>query len=178
MASDKALQSGNEARALLYGDLVGSTALVAEAGDLIIRRFINIARSVTAEHKGTIVKVLGDGFFAIFDDVADALSFARDLHRSLSSATTPSGRALPVRISIHFGTVQIVDTSYGVDVRGENSMMVARLNSGAPADGVAISRAAMQRLPAEQRALFRPPEQELKGLPATTEYGVLDLRGR
>src|SRR5262245_16863842 len=143
--------AGTEDKALLFADIVGSTLLFGELGDLsasrIVTDFLNVAAEAATRHDGSITKVFGDGFVAIFDDVNHALAFARDLHRAQSSIATTAG-PLRVRFSIHLGKVQVMHTSYGREVVGTALNVAARLNTIAPPDGIAISRVAMQQLPA------------------------------
>lgn len=176
MTDEKAEKAGTFRRALLFADIVGSTSLIGEIGDLsareIIGKFMDAAQAAASRHNATIDKFFGDGFLALFEDVEHALAFARDVHQAQSAIVTTAG-PLRVRYSIHMGDVDVVRTSYGMEVTGEPLVVAARLNSITPPDSVAISRAAAQQLPVARRATLRFSTQRLKGLPI--EFCVLDL---
>jgi class 3 adenylate cyclase len=100
---------------VLFGDVVGSTALgeSMDAEDLrrLLGRFYSIASQVIREHDGTLEKFIGDAAMAVFglpqahdDDATRALDAAMDLRERLR-ADPLLGERLPIRIGLNTGEV-------------------------------------------------------------------------
>ena len=101
---------------------------------------------------------MGDGLLAIFDHASDAISFATALHRFFKDRQESTGGTLSFRMSIHAGTVLLIDAPYGQDIVGEPVAVAARLNNVAGPNEIVISAAAMSDLSREQIALLGPRE--------------------
>ncbi len=92
---------------------------------------------IVAEHRGRIVKLMGDGVLVEFASVVDALKCAVTIQREMSerSAETPTARRITFRIGINLGDI-MVD---GDDIYGTGVNVAARLESLAEPDGICIS---------------------------------------
>ncbi len=149
-------------RALVLSDIAGSTRTAAKLGDLavfnLVRAFHDRAAGLASRHNGRLIKELGDGFLAVFDDAADALHFARELPTVFYEDETISGEGLSLKLAIHYGRVSVGETPYGEDVFGRNVNLVARLEGLAAPHEIVISDAAMQRLSAEELGLVNRRE--------------------
>ena len=79
----------------------------------------------TAEHRGRLVKLIGDGTLMEFGSVVDAVTFAADVQRALAArnAGLPEDRRIAYRIGINIGDI-IVD---GDDIYGDGVNIAARL---------------------------------------------------
>ena len=147
--------------AFVFCDIAGSSHLMARGGDLVfstvLHDFYEHSGRLSKEHDCTFIKFVGDGFLAAFANAADGLPFARSI-QSLRTLPSLSGRGLGFRFSLHFGDCLCIETSYGKDVFGNNINLVAYLNDLAQPGQIVISQAALDRMPAEQRALAGPGE--------------------
>ncbi len=72
--------------ALLFTDLTDSTALYHSVGDAkafkVVQQHFDVLSAIIAEHRGTIVKTIGDAVMAAFCEERDALSAAFAMHRA------------------------------------------------------------------------------------------------
>jgi len=96
---------------LVFTDLVGSTARVAELGDLrwreLLERHNDVVRRVLARYGGREIDRAGDGFLATFDGPARAVRAALAIVSELASLK------LDVRASVHTGEVELVGEGIG-----------------------------------------------------------------
>jgi adenylate cyclase len=158
--------------AIVFGDIVSSSAMVAHYGDLAVtntfRTFFARIHELQVRHGGTFIKALGDAFLIIFDDVHDALTFASGVQRSLRTdplVVAPQDPSYPVpntlrlRLSVHYGPVILTNTVYGNEILGAAVTVAARLTAFAEPGGVVISRWVEELLTPEERRLFRPIER-------------------
>ena len=152
--------------ALVFCDIVGSTRLIARAGDLVasavFREFIEHADRLGRQHHCLMIKFLGDGFLAAFENMNDAMPFVISIESLLSPISStigrPEGFQLIERLegfhfSLHYGNVLYIETSYGNDVLGEDVNVAAHLSEIAHPNEVVISQAALERMPADYQAL-------------------------
>ncbi len=95
-------------RGFLFADLRGYTAFVERHGDdaaaELLGRYREVVRSVIAAHAGAEIRTEGDGFYVVFDSVAEAVDAGLDLIAQAASATAEvPTRPLRVGIGIHAG---------------------------------------------------------------------------
>src|SRR5438477_12390265 len=71
---------GNVDVAIVFTDVVGFSAWALEAGDEaaldLLRKVAAVEDAAIAEHRGSLVKRLGDGSMSVFSDAADAVRAA------------------------------------------------------------------------------------------------------
>ena len=83
--------------ALVFCDIVGSTRLIARVGDLVasavFREFIEHADRLGRQHHSLMIKFLGDGFLAAFENMNDAMPFIISIESLLSSNSSLIGQA-------------------------------------------------------------------------------------
>lgn len=143
--------------AILFADLIGSTAFYErhgdEAGRAEVARAMGAARSAI-EPAGRVIKTLGDGVLAVFDDPAAAFQAAHRLVDGLADAR------LPARAAIHWGELLVEEA----DVYGDVVNTTARLNGLASTPCVLLSEAFVQALPdAVRRSCVRVGTFRVKG---------------
>ena len=132
--------------AVLFTDVVDSTTAAVRLGDAawatLLERHNAIVRQAVREHGGVEMDTAGDGLFAVFDDVADALRCAR----ALRDALVPLG--LVLRAGVHAGHCWTADGKCaGADVH-----IGARLAEEAkPGEILASEEAAALATPAGMR---------------------------
>lgn len=122
-------------RALLFTDIVGSTAAAADLGDDEWRRVLDhhdhaVAR-VLRRHGGALVKGTGDGVLAMFDAASRAVGAAWALRAEFGRL------GLAVRMGVHVGEVEV----RGDDLAGVAVHLAARIMGRADADEIAVSSA-------------------------------------
>jgi adenylate cyclase len=127
--------------AILAADVVGYSRLMGEdeAGTLTALKahraeFID---PMIAEHRGRIVKLMGDGVLIEFASVVDALQCAVAIQRGMGERNTevPVDRRIAFRVGINLGDI-IVD---GDDIYGNGVNVAARLETLAEPGGICLS---------------------------------------
>lgn len=94
---------------ILFSDLVGSTEAMELLGDeeavSATMTAIRTMRQVTADHRGEVVKTMGDGILAAFDSALDAVTSAVSIQQAVSEGQRELDVAaqMPLRIGIHAG---------------------------------------------------------------------------
>jgi adenylate cyclase len=106
--------------AIVFMDLAGFSTWALEAGDErsieLLRRVDTVVSSAVAEHAGTLVKRLGDGWMATFPTPL-AATLAADQAVSAVSRVRFSGYSAAMRASVRWGSPQAIGGDYvGVDV--------------------------------------------------------------
>jgi predicted ATPase/class 3 adenylate cyclase len=136
----------------MFTDVAGSTRLVRQLGDevfaRVLRRHHELVRAVLRDHQGVEVATEGDSFFAVFEDVPEAIAAAAELMRALAAERWEQDIELPVRVGVHTGSAVMGGDDYvGVDVH-----RAARISASAHGGQVILSavttRLAGDRLPA------------------------------
>jgi adenylate cyclase len=153
--------------AILAADAVGYTSLMGadEAGTL--RRFTELRQDVLepliAEHRGRVVKLMGDGFLVEFASVVDALTCALAWQAGVAGhqATAADDQRFDFRIGINLGDV-IVD---GDDIHGDGVNVASRLEGLAEPGGICLSDDAYRQVRGKAEAAFEDlGEQALKNV--------------
>ncbi len=134
--------------AILAADVVGYSRLMGEneAGTLAAlkdhqARFID---PTIAEHRGRIVKLMGDGVLVEFASVVAAVECAAAIQRGMADRNrdVPEGRRIDFRIGVNLGDV-IID---GDDLHGDGVNVSARLEGLADPGGIFISGTAFDQI--------------------------------
>jgi predicted ATPase/class 3 adenylate cyclase len=135
----------------LFTDVEGSSRLWEREPARMrgaMERHDAIVKAAVTGHRGKVVKMLGDGVHAVFDDPLDAVVAAVAIQRGLAG-TAAGDLRLAVRTGLHAGVEQERDDDYF----GRSVNRAARLMSVAHGGQVLLSQAVavlvQQRLPAE-----------------------------
>ncbi len=95
--------------AIMAADIVGYSRLidVDEAATLTAIKTLRaeVVNPILAEHKGRIVKLMGDGALVEFNSVVDAVACAIAMQKGVAvhQAGSPAGRRIVFRIGINLG---------------------------------------------------------------------------
>ncbi len=148
--------------AVLFTDLVGSTALIDTFGEegahaLRLNHF-ELLRAAVAKHGGREVKGLGDGLMVVFANPAPALDCAVAMQRNVDE----DGDGLGLRVGVHTGPLLREDN----DFHGTTVIVAARLCDRAQSGQIVISEHA--------RAAA---EADTGRTPASAVLGDLALKG-
>jgi predicted ATPase/class 3 adenylate cyclase len=123
---------------LLFTDIEGSTRLwesdAARMSPALVAHDA-LARRAVEGHRGKVVKMIGDGMHAVFDDALDAVDATIDLQRALADKASTAGLGLRVRCGLHMGIVEVRDG----DTFGSAVNRAARIMSAAHGGQVLLS---------------------------------------
>ncbi|MFQ5954960.1 MAG: adenylate/guanylate cyclase domain-containing protein, partial [Kiloniellales bacterium] len=128
--------------AILSADVVGYSRLMGEdeAGTLAALKTHRkeIVDPKIAEHRGRVVKLMGDGMLVEFASAVEATQCAVEIQRAMAqrNAAVPKDRRVEFRIGINLGDI-IVD---GDDIHGDGVNVAARLEALAEPGGICIPR--------------------------------------
>jgi adenylate cyclase len=132
-------QPNRRLAAVLAADVVGYSLMMGadEAGTLTALKHHRetIFDPAVAQHKGRIVKLIGDGTLVEFASIVDAVKCAIAIQRSIKVQAEPNRNGIVLRIGINLGDV-IVDDD---DIYGDGVNVAARLEGLADPGGVCIS---------------------------------------
>jgi len=127
--------------AILAADVVGYTRLMGANEEGTLQRITELRQQVLgpliAEHRGRVVKLMGDGLLVEFASVVDALACAVAWQDGVAEreAAIDENKRLRFRIGINLGDV-IVE---GDDIHGDGVNIAARLESVAEPGGICLS---------------------------------------
>ncbi len=133
----------DRARAFMFTDIVGSTALLETIGDdawTALRAWHDATlRRLFEAHGGTEVDHAGDGFFVTFPSPGPALACAVAIQRTLAEHRETAGFAPGVRIGVHLGEAVRTATGWA----GREVHLAARLVARAGAGEIVASAATL-----------------------------------
>lgn len=163
---------GDKEVAILFTDLVGFSDWTLEAGDTLaleLLRRVGVATETPVKaHGGHIVKRLGDGVMAVFDEPAQAVDAALEASANLREIEV-GGHRPRLRAGVHVGRPRRLGGDYfGVDVN-----VAARVAQAAGPEEILVSELAHERLEhvsARRKWLFRAP----KGAPKDLRMYAID----
>jgi class 3 adenylate cyclase len=128
---------------ILFTDMVGSTALYASRGDpaafVEVRKHFADVFGLIAEHRGAVVKTIGDAAMGAFNDPLDAVRCSRAIHDRFPPGCTHSVARL--RISLNTGPCIAVKLNANIDYFGGTVNVAAKLQALAESWQVAMSLA-------------------------------------
>jgi adenylate cyclase len=155
---------GDAELALLFTDLVGFSTWALKAGDgpaLELLRSVGTAEEAAVhDHRGRIVKRLGDGLMATFPDAQDAVNAALGANEALA-AIEIDGHTPQMRAGVHWGRPRKLGGDYlGIDVN-----IAARVADAAKGGEVLISDAALARVDTSNLRTGRPKRLRAQGVP-------------
>jgi TolB-like protein/class 3 adenylate cyclase len=166
--------------AILAADVVGYSALMEqdEAGtfDRLRAHRKELFEPEIEKHHGRIFKLTGDGLFAEFTSVVDAVECAVSLQRGLleRNANVAEDQRMYVRIGINLGEV-IVE---GDDRLGEGVNIAARLEQLAEPGGICVSGKVSKEVEKKLAFAFEPMgEQKVKNIAEPVQVYKVKLEG-
>src|SRR4051794_13278903 len=134
--------------AILAADIVGYSRLI-EADEAATLAAIEGLREqaidpLLAEHKGRVVKLMGDGAIVEFASVVDAVACAVAIQKAVGArqSDVPADRRIVFRIGINLGDVVVE----GDDLLGDGVNVAARLEQLSEPGGVLVSGTAYDHL--------------------------------
>ena len=155
---------GTVEMAILFTDLVGFSSWALKAGDaatLELLRDVGVSvEGAVTEHRGRVVKRLGDGVMATFLDPRAAVDAALDAQAAVAGLDR-DGWVPRMRAGVPWGSPRKLGGDYlGVDVN-----IAARVSAAAKADQVLVSDALLARLEPDDLRTGRPKKLRAEGTP-------------
>jgi TolB-like protein/Tfp pilus assembly protein PilF len=164
--------------AILALDVVGYSRLIEadEAGTLaaLRDRRKTILEPLVAQHRGRIVKLMGDGALVEFASAVDAVQCAVELQERMGEANAglPDDRRVELRVGANLGDVVVEDG----DLYGDGINVAARLEAMADAGSIYISGKVQDEVRGKLTAAFDDlGEHEIKNI--TKPVRVFRVRG-
>jgi TolB-like protein/Tfp pilus assembly protein PilF len=127
------MSKSRQLAAIMFTDIVGYTSLMGNDEQKafgILYRNRTLQQPLIQEHRGQLIKEVGDGVLVSFSNAADAVLCAIAIQQA--SADVPG---LRLRVGIHLGDV-VFEAN---DVFGDNVNIAARLQTLAPEGGILVS---------------------------------------
>ena len=126
---------------VMFTDLVGSTAMTQELGDVgaqqVVRTHNAIVRNALAAYHGREVKHTGDGIMAVFSNAANAVASTMVMQQELAKHNGTQG-SLPVKVRIGLNAGAAVEEED--DFFGTTVQLSARVCDKAEADQIFVTQ--------------------------------------
>ncbi|MGZ4104947.1 MAG: adenylate/guanylate cyclase domain-containing protein [Actinomycetota bacterium] len=150
---------GRALATVLFTDIVGSTELASELGDVhwkqVLATHHGVVRKTLKRYNGHEVDTAGDGFFATFARPADAIRCASDIIDQLREI------GIHIRAGIHMGEVE----QMGAKVGGIAVHIGARVAAKAGADEILVSSTVRDLVSGSDIRFGERGAYDLKGVP-------------
>lgn len=138
LADDVQLAVGEQT--ILFTDVVGSTAMYAERGDpaafVEVKRHFTQVIALLRNHRGALVKTIGDAAMGAFCDPLDAVRAAQAIQQAFGPTS-----GVRLRVSIHSGPCLAVKLNSDIDYFGNTVNLAAKLQSLVGAGEIVVSEA-------------------------------------
>jgi class 3 adenylate cyclase len=141
--------------AVVFADVVGSTRLYEQLGDVQARetvaRCIEVMTKATSAHGGKVVKTMGDEVLATFHTPTAAVEASCRMQNMIKEAMVDTGVPVDIRIGLHYGPVMEEDD----DVFGATVHTANRMTSQAKAQQIITTEATVEALAPALRGMTR-----------------------
>lgn len=168
-------KSDKEFVAVLFTDIVGSTAMTQERGDdaaqLVVREHNRIVREALALHGGKEIKHTGDGIMATFSQISNAVEGAVAMQEACRRANDGNpDLGLGLCIGVNAGEPIHEDG----DIFGTPVQMAARVLSKAEGDEIAVSNLVKEMCSGKSFEFSKKGDYELKGFAEPVPIFLVD----
>jgi class 3 adenylate cyclase len=171
--------------AVLFTDLVGSVDLYSKVGDArafaLVHEHWRDANAAIAARGGAVIKTLGDGVFASFTRIGDAVSAAIDIMSAGERLSREHQIPFGIRAGVHEGPCFLVRANDRLDLFGSTVNLAARLATTAGGQQLALLDSAA----AQVRDVFERESCEvehlmsrIRGLPGEFRIALMTRAGR
>jgi class 3 adenylate cyclase len=141
----------------LFADVVGSTKLYEQLGDLRARDMVGVCievmRGATDQNNGSVIKTMGDEVMATFPSADDALNAAAQMQKQIAAhpALKVDDHTVAIRIGCNYGPVVLENR----DIFGSAVHTANRMTSQAKAGQIMTTANMVEQLSADWRASVR-----------------------
>src|SRR5499426_3034470 len=157
-----------------YSRLMGADEEGTHAALKVYRR--EIIDPKLTEHRGRIVRIIGDGLLVEFASVIAAVRWAVDVQRAMGerNAGLPQEKRIEFRMGINAGDI-IID---GTDIWGDGVNVAARLEALAEPGGICVSGRVQEDVHGSIEITFEDiGEQQLKNIARAVRVYRVRLKG-
>ncbi len=150
-------------RTVLFADLRGSTGLFETLGNAeatsVVTHCVNALAGPVQNHQGHVVKTLGDGLMAVFDDAPQAVAAAMQMHDLLEGMVSrgnergASAGLRGLRLQVAMARGEVVEMAG--DCFGDAVNVAARLLDHAGDNETLLTHDVIEGLADEMRSRFR-----------------------
>ena len=171
--------------AVLFTDLKGSTDLYRRVGDgrafAFVQGHFRLLVETAAEHRGGVVKTMGDAIMATFASGRDALEAAVTMQRRWEEfrRKRPEGAGIELKVGVHQGPSIAINNAGRLDYFGTTVNLAARVQGKAEGGELVYTKAVAEDPAAKawleaERLRATPFRAPLKGLEG--EHDLFRLR--
>ena len=157
--------------ALWFADIAGYSAHAAEdeSGALYLIEILQeLSQQTVPQHRGRVVKFVGDAVLAQFPSTELAVRAAMALSASYRERSAATGRTENLRIGVHLADVAVAPDG---DLYGEGVNAAARIQEAAEPGQVLVSQDVWRQLRARQQFRFEHlGDRSLKGIGVVSLY--------
>jgi class 3 adenylate cyclase len=170
--------------AILFSDLVGSTALYSTIGDAAAFRLVDdhfdMMRAALAGHDGALIKTMGDAVMASFHDIDACVGAAIDVLAQVDAfcTTREHGALVAIKLGINAGPCYIVTANGTLDYFGQTVNVASRIQHLAQARELVMPAGLWSEVSPEVRKRAQEGERfaaQVKGVAAPLELVRLRL---
>jgi len=160
---------GRQLLTVLFTDMVHSTETAVAYGDIKWRSLIDrhhaLVRTALLQFLGREIDTAGDGFFATFEQPANAIQCASAVSQQVSELD------LEIRAGLHLGECDVTEDA----VRGITVHIGARVAARASAGEVLVSGTLKDALAGSEIRFKKRGAYELKGIPGEWKLSAVEL---
>ncbi|MFH1803864.1 MAG: adenylate/guanylate cyclase domain-containing protein [Pseudomonadota bacterium] len=168
-AAAGAAPAGKKLHALMFTDIVNSTQMTQELGDIGAQKMVhahnNIVRTALLNNYGKEVKHMGDGIMAVFPSSASAVEAALEIQKNMAAHNQRGDLVFKVRIGINAGEAITEEN----DLFGTVVQLAARVCAAAGADEVLVSSAVRDTYAGSRAAFTSRGSKAMKGFASPIE---------
>lgn len=169
------LQLAIQRLGFLFTDLAGSTAMYQAVGQArafrLVEDHFELLRPIIQEHRGAMIKTIGDAIMATFPTGADAFAAALAMQRGVRQLDTAGAADTTrfIKIGVHEGPCIAVNANGSLDYFGTTVNVAARVQSEAHGGEVVLTDDVYQEPAVQERIrrdglLLEPAETHLRGI--------------
>ncbi|HEX7662977.1 MAG TPA: adenylate/guanylate cyclase domain-containing protein, partial [Polyangiaceae bacterium] len=161
--------------AILFSDLVGSTALYTHVGDAAAFRLVDdhfdLLREIVVRHGGVVVKTMGDAILAAFTDEAKCVAAGTEAIEAFEKfrSKREHGDRVGIKLGMFAGACYVVTANGALDYFGQVVNVASRVQHLAGAGEILIPVDVYENLGAElqsQLTITEKLEATVKGVAA------------
>ncbi|WP_353094490.1 adenylate/guanylate cyclase domain-containing protein [Methylibium sp.] len=170
-------------RTVLFADLRGSTGLFEKLGNAeaasVVTQSVALMAQIVGSCGGQVVKTLGDGLMAVFEQPQGGIEAADEMHESLdrivAGAPQSGARRQALKLQVAMAHGEVVELNG--DCFGDAVNVAARLLDSAGDNETLTTQQVLDGLEAEHRSRFRSLSKlQLRGRQEPVQVYRLDAR--
>ncbi len=180
-------QIGVRSLCVLFTDLKQSTELYEAVGDATafgrVHRHFDFITAKVSEHRGAVIKTIGDSVMAVFPTRHGAVAAALELQRQLPRFNAENAFVPPLvlKMGLHFGAAIVVNANGKFDYFGRTVNIAARLQTHSVGNDVVmtdevISDPGVRALLEEAGGVEAAVETSLKGFESKMKLWRIQAR--